>query len=74
MENDFKIERITENMIEPGDKLVLKIPRNNLPRAKSIKYAKGVMNQVKGFLPDIEILVLIDGIDIEILKQEKKDV
>lgn len=75
MNDDINIEilRISPQHLEPGDKLVLKLPKINLPREKLLTYARNQLKLLKKFFPDTDVLVLTDGMDIEILKQEKKE-
>lgn len=74
MKDDIKnieILRISPKHLEPGDKLVLKLPRINLPRPKLLKYARSQLKILKKFFPDTDVLVLTDGMDIEILKKKE---
>lgn len=55
-----QVERLTLN---PGDKIILKVPF--LPSAADCEYLR---EQVMAVLPNTEVITLVGGVDIAVLK------
>ena len=55
--------------IMPGDYIILKFPKYNMPYHAVSKYINDQVKKLKTKFPHNEIIALSDGIEMEILKQ-----
>ena len=66
----MEIESIKTMKFEKGDTLVVKLPPSNMPPHRVMAWGNDIRAAIQKLFPDNTILVLCNGIELEVLKKE----
>lgn len=66
----MEIEDVKKMKLGVGDTLVVKLAKNNMTSHKALEWGKQVKDALHEQFPNNHILVLFDGIELEVLSKE----